>query len=120
YRFDLARLLVEAGEIDQAIQHFQQAQRHPKLRIPTLLQLGACFQAKGILDLAVHQYETAKQEIVAFDENKKEAIYQLGCCLEAMGQGERAVEEFKLVYSADIGFRDVAAKIDRFYSSQKK
>jgi tetratricopeptide (TPR) repeat protein len=80
------------------------------------MNLGACFQAKGLFDLAVQQFEIAKAEIPSFDETKKEAVYQLGCCFEAMGRAERAVEEFKVIYSSDIGFRDVAAKIDRFYA----
>jgi tetratricopeptide (TPR) repeat protein len=115
YKFDLGRLYREAGQIDLAIQQFQQAQRHPRFRIPALMQLGACFQAKDLFDLAVQHFEGVKTEIVAFDEQKKEAIYQLGCCFEAMGQPARAGEEFKLIYSWDIGYRDVAAKIDRYY-----
>jgi len=39
----------------------------------------------------------------------------LGCCFEAMGKKEEAIEEFKIVYSADISFRDVADKINAFY-----
>lgn len=116
YKFDLGQLYRETGQLDLAIQQFQVVQRSPKLRIGALMQLGSCFQAKGLFDLAVQQFETAKTEIIAFDEQKKEAIYELGCCFEAMGRGERAVEEFKLIYSWDIGFRDVAAKIDRFYA----
>jgi tetratricopeptide (TPR) repeat protein len=119
YKFELGQALFAAGEIDQAIQQFQVVQRSPKLRRDALMQLGACFQAKRLYDLAVQQYETAKAENLSFDEYKKEAIYQLGCCFEAMGRGERAVEEFKLIYSWDIGFRDVAARIDRFYSSSR-
>jgi hypothetical protein len=29
---------------------------------------------------------------------------------------DKAIEEFKIVYSADISFRDVADKINAFYS----
>jgi len=50
------------------------------------------------------------------DERKKDAIYELGCCLESMGEEGKAIEEFKVVYSADISFRDVADKINAFYS----
>ena len=50
------------------------------------------------------------------DARKKEAIYELGCCLDAMGKKEEAIEEFKLVYSADISFRDIADKINAFYN----
>jgi hypothetical protein len=50
------------------------------------------------------------------DERKKDAIYELGCCFESMGDQDKAIEEFKVVYSADISFRDVADKINAFYS----
>jgi lipopolysaccharide biosynthesis regulator YciM len=80
------------------------------------MHLGACFRDKGLFDLAVQQFHAVKAELAGFNEQKKEAIYQLGCCFEAMGRAERAVEEFKLIYSSDIGFRDVATKIDRFYA----
>jgi tetratricopeptide (TPR) repeat protein len=116
YKFELGQLYLETGQVDLAIQQFQVVQRAPRLRLGALMSLGACFQSKGLFDLAVQQFETAKAEIHAFDETKKEAIYQLGCCFEAMGRAERAVEEFKLIYSSDIGFRDVAARIDRFYA----
>ena len=36
-----------------------------------------------------------------------------------MNNGEAAMEEFKLVYSADISFRDVADKINAFYNQPK-
>ena len=51
------------------------------------------------------------------DDRKKEAIYELGCCHESMGNQEKAIEEYKLVYSADISFRDVSDKINAFYES---
>jgi hypothetical protein len=50
------------------------------------------------------------------DDRKKDAIYELGCCFESMGKQDNAIEEFKIVYSADISFRDVADKINAFYS----
>jgi hypothetical protein len=49
---------------------------------------------------------------------KKDIIYQLAECYEGMGRREDAINEFKLIYSEDIGFRDVADKINAFYSSR--
>jgi len=53
------------------------------------------------------------------DERKKTAIYELGCCYEAMQMPERAIEEFKIIYSSDISFQDVADKINTFYDQKK-
>jgi tetratricopeptide (TPR) repeat protein len=118
FKFGLGRLLLEAGELDAAIQQFQAAQRSPKHRIASLRHLGECFQAKGLFDLALQQFQTAKAELAAFDDEKKDVVYRLAGCLEAMGQTERALDEYKLVYSVDIGFRDVSSKIDGFYTKR--
>ena len=35
-----------------------------------------------------------------------------------MGKKEDAVEQFKHIYETDIGYKDVAAKVDAFYAGQ--
>jgi hypothetical protein len=52
------------------------------------------------------------------DDLKKEVIYELASCFEAMGKAESAIEEYKVIYSDDIGFRDVAAKINAYYAAK--
>jgi hypothetical protein len=49
------------------------------------------------------------------DDMKKDIVYELGCVFEATGNIEKAVEQFKEIYSVDIGFRDVAEKIEKYY-----
>lgn len=118
YRFDLGKLLFEAGEIDRAIQQFQISHRSPKVRLQSLTYLGACFKNKRQYDLAVEQYKTAKAEITAMNEQKKDVIYQLAQCFELMGNTEQAIAEYKAIYAADIGYRDVSAKIDEYYTKR--
>lgn len=115
-RHALGSLLLEAGQVDAAIAQFQQAQKGPQVRIPSLVGLGRCFKAKKLFDLAVAQLTSAKNDLAAMDDTKKDVIYELGVCFELMGKGDRAIEEFKIIYSEDIGFRDVADKINAFYS----
>ena len=50
------------------------------------------------------------------DDVKKEIIYELGDCYEKMGKKEEAINEFKLIYAEDIGYRDVADKINAYYA----
>ena len=50
---------------------------------------------------------------------KKEIMYELAQCWELKGDKTAAIEEYKKLYSADIGYRDVAQKIDDFYSSSE-
>lgn len=115
-RYTLGTLLLESGLTDPAIAQFQQAQKGPQVRIASLVGLGRCFKAKKLFDLAVAQLTTAKGELTQMDDQKKDVIYELGSCLELMGKGDAAIAEFKVIYSEDIGFRDVADKINAFYS----
>ncbi len=115
-RHALGALLLEIGQVDAAIAQFQQAQKGPQVRVVSLVGLGRCFKAKRLFDLAVAQLTLAKNELTTMDETKKEIIYELGGCYEAMGKGELAIEEFKVIYSEDIGFRDVADKVNAYYA----
>jgi tetratricopeptide (TPR) repeat protein len=112
----LGELLMSAGEIDAALAQFQQAQKGPPVRIAALCGLGRGFKAKKLYDLAVTQFTTLKAELGPLDEVKKDVLYELGTCLEAMGRRDDAIAEFKIIYSEDIGFRDVADKVNAFYA----
>ena len=68
--------------------------------------------------MAIEQFSILKEEIQVMDERKKEAVYELGNCYDQMGQKENAFEEYKLVYSADISFRDISDKVNSFYQSK--
>jgi tetratricopeptide (TPR) repeat protein len=114
-RFRLAELLLAAGEIEPAIAQYQQAQRSPKLRVRALLGLARGFRARRLLDLAIGQLTAAKAELPVMDDLKKEVVYELGDCLEQQQQAEAAIAQFKEIYTEDIGFRDVAAKINAHY-----
>ena len=115
-RFAFGALLLEQGQTDAAIAQFQQAQKGPQVRISSLVGLGRCFKAKKLYDLAVTQLTTAKNDLTTMDDAKKDVIYELGTCYQLMGKPDLAIEEFKIIYSEDIGFRDVAEKINAFYS----
>ena len=103
-RYRLAQSLFDAGHTEEAIAEYQQTQKNPKLRVPSLLGMARCFRTRGLIDLAVAQLATAKSEL---SDLKKEVIYELGCCYESLKQSEEAIAEFKTVYTEDIGFRDV-------------
>ena len=109
---------IEAGDHQGAIGNFQQAQKSPKVRIAALAGMGRALKARKMYDLAIQQFQTAKTELPVMDELKKDIVYQLAECYEGMGRQEDAINEFKLIYSEDIGFRDVADKINAFYSSR--
>ncbi|MDR1789070.1 MAG: tetratricopeptide repeat protein [Opitutaceae bacterium] len=117
-RFALAELLFKEGEYEQAIANYQQAQKSPKVRLQALSGMGRAFKARRMFDLAVAQFQAAKGEMGLMDDLKKEVIYELASCFEAMGRKEEAIGEYKVIYSDDIGFRDVAAKINAYYAGR--
>lgn len=80
--------------------------------------LSQCFAKRKMFDLAARKLQNAIKEKPGFDEEKKEMIYNLGCVFESMGKKEEAVDQFKLIYEVDIGYRDVAAKVDAYYAGQ--
>jgi len=117
-RFEMGQLYLQAGKITEAIQEFQKAQANPHKRIQALYYLGQCFARRGILDLAARTYQNAIKEKLLFDDEKKDLIYALAGVLEKVGKKEEAIEQFKLIYETDIGYKDVAAKVDAYYAGQ--
>lgn len=115
FKFELGVIQFDHGLINEAIGQFQLAQRNPQRRIRSLYYMARCFANKNQYDIAVEQLAKAKSELVIMDEPKKDIVYELGCVFEAMGEIEKAVEQFKEIYSVDIGYRDVASKIEKYY-----
>jgi tetratricopeptide (TPR) repeat protein len=115
-KYKLGKLYWEAGQFDAAIAQFSQSQKNPAYRVVSLIGLGRAYKAKQMYDLAVAQFALVKVEMHEMDENKKDITYQLGECYELMGRDEQAIVEFKSIYSDDVLYRDVAAKIDRYYT----
>jgi cytochrome c-type biogenesis protein CcmH/NrfG len=117
-RHDLGAAFLRAGRPAEAIRELQKAQHQPSRRIAALGLLGEAFAARGMLDLAARTLQNALKEKPVFDEEKKALHYQLGCVLERMQQPGAAVEQFKLIYENDVGYRDVADKVDAHYAAK--
>ncbi|HEY0457188.1 MAG TPA: tetratricopeptide repeat protein [Verrucomicrobiae bacterium] len=115
-RYELGELYFKAGKISEAIQEFQKAQSNPNRKLQSMAYLGQCFAARGMNDMAARKLQDALKEKLVFDDEKKELIYQLGCVLEKMGKKEEAIEQFKQIYEVDIGYKDVAQKVEKYYS----
>jgi tetratricopeptide (TPR) repeat protein len=117
-RFEMGVLYFEAGKISEAIQEFQKAKSNLNKRIAAMNYLAQCFAKRKMFDIASKTLQEAVKEKSVFDDEKKDLIYNLGAVLESMGKKEEAVEQYKLIYEVDIGYKDVAAKVDAFYSGQ--
>jgi tetratricopeptide (TPR) repeat protein len=117
-RFELGQLYFQMGKITEAMKEFQKAQGNPHRRIQALSYLGQCFARRGINDLAATTLQDAIKEKVVFDDEKKELVYLLGCVYEKMAKREEAIAQFKTIYAVDVGYKDVAEKIDAYYGGQ--
>jgi Flp pilus assembly protein TadD len=117
-RFELGALYFQAGKIGEAIQEFQKAQNNPHKRIAALGFLAKCYAARKMFDLAAKRLTEAIKEKQLFDDEKKDLTYTLGSVLETMGKREEAIEQFKLIFDVDIGYRDVEKKVNDYYAGQ--
>ncbi len=115
-RFDMGIQYYEREMLNEAIQQFQAAQRSPKHRLQSIFYLGMCFKRKKQYDMAVEQLEHALTESETMDNTRKEILYQLGLILLETDRQERAMECFKQIYQVDIGYKDIAQRIEAQYS----
>ncbi len=118
FRFELGALYFQTGKIGEAIAEFQKAQQNPHKRIAAMSYLAQCFARRGMNDSAVRTLQNAIKEKPAFDEEKKDLIYNLGCVFEKMAKPAEAIEQFLMIYEMDVTYRDVGAKVDAHYASQ--
>jgi tetratricopeptide (TPR) repeat protein len=117
-RYEMGVLYFQADKFSEAIAEFQKAQQNPHKRGPAMSYLAQCFAKRKMFDLAARTLQNAIKEKPGFDDEKKDLVYNLGCVFESMGKKEEAVEQFKIIYEMDIGYKDVAAKVDAFYAGK--
>jgi tetratricopeptide (TPR) repeat protein len=117
-RYEMGLLYFQAGKINEAAAEFQKAKNNPHKQVPALNYLAQCFTKKKMYDLAARNFQTAIELKQVLDEEKKDLIYNLGCVLELMGKKVEAIDQFKILYETDMGYRDVAAKVDAFYAAK--
>ena len=110
-RFDLGAGLLESGDVDEAIGELQQAVKDPRKKADATFMLGRAFQQKGLPDLALGQYDKALQA-ASGGMRAKEALYEMGVICEEQGKASDALSHFSKILEQDIGFRDVAKKVE--------
>jgi len=117
-RYEMGVLYFNAGKITEAMAEFQKAKNNPNKKGPSMNYLAQCFAKRKMFPLAVSTFQEAIKEKQIFDDEKKELVYNLGTVFEAMEKTKEAIEQFEQIYAIDIGYKDVAAKVDKFYSEQ--
>ena len=119
-RFELACLLWDIGDVDHALEEFQHSQRNPQRKLESMVYMGRCFAAKERYDMAIEQFEGALSEMKYMDKDKMKALYYEGTTYEAMGEAEKALECFKQIYAVNVGYLDVADRINAYYDQKKE
>jgi tetratricopeptide (TPR) repeat protein len=118
-RFDLAVLYFNGNFIDNAIEQFQYARKNLQRKVTCMVYLGRCFLIKNHCDMAIEQLSSAIAEMLVMDKGKKEALYYLAQTYEAAGNPEKALENYKEIYQADVNYLDVGKKVQDYYNSKK-
>ncbi|MFN0245059.1 MAG: tetratricopeptide repeat protein [Planctomycetota bacterium] len=113
-RLGLGRRLLRAGETDGAMSELQKAVVDPRSKREAQFFLAQCFQAKGFRDLANKEYLHALEGSAATDERAKEILYNLGALAESEGKESEARGYYSRIFEVDVGYRDVAGKMERF------
>lgn len=106
--------LMQGGRHDKAIAEFQKAVKDPKFKIGAQNLMGKCFQAKGVLPIAISQFEEALRGVADPDSPMaKEIKYNLAIAYEENGQPDKALSYYQQIMAADIGYRDVSSRVDQ-------
>jgi len=113
-RVQLGKRLLRAGDADAALAELQKATTDPRHEREARALLAQCFQKKGFLDLARKEYERALGEGRELDERAKEILYNLAEIAASESDRAGARGFYARIYEVDVGFRDVAAKMDAF------
>src|SRR6266850_2678941 len=127
--YNTATAYKEMGLLDEAIREFQTATglTAPADGTPRYFQccnmLGHCFVQKGMPQAAVLWFKKGLAAPGRTAEEYKALQYELGSAYEAMGDLGRAVAAFTEVYGVDVGYRDIADKLQSLQAraaAQKK
>ncbi len=113
-RLKLGRQLMRQEAVDEAVAEFQRAVEDPRVGCDAQFSLGLAFQKKGFTDLAKKNYERALEGSSGFDERSKEILYNLGSIAEEEGDAEQARTFFARIFEIDIGYRDVATRMEHY------
>jgi tetratricopeptide (TPR) repeat protein len=113
-RLQLGKRLLKKGDLDAALAEFQKAQADARVQREARMGMAQCFQRKGYGDLARREYLRVLDGVQEIDERAKETLYALGEIAEGESKADEARSFYARVYEVDIGYRDVADKMERF------
>jgi tetratricopeptide (TPR) repeat protein len=119
YHFELGEALFKVGRYQDALRELQMGKKQPSVRHKAMNLLGLSFLKLKMNDMAVRNFAEAANELPVMDDVKMEIVYNLGLAYEAIKQPDKALEEcWKKIYDYDMGYRDVAKRVEESYSRE--
>jgi tetratricopeptide (TPR) repeat protein len=122
--FNMATAYKEMDLLDEAIREFQTAAGLTKPADGTARyfqccnMLGHCFVQKGMPRAAVLWFKKGLDAPGRAPEEYKALQYELGSAYEQMGDLQRAIGVFTEVYGLDVGYRDIAERLQELQGRQ--
>jgi tetratricopeptide (TPR) repeat protein len=117
YHYEFGEALYKSGQYKRAGEELQFALKQPSVRYQAMNYMGLSFMKRGMLDFAIKQLAGAESELPVMDDLKKEIVYNLGLAYEANTQADKALDQWKKIYEVDMGYRDVAERVEASYGS---
>ena len=120
-RFNYGELCYHLGDLDHAIEQFQQTRRHPDFELMSYNMLGLCFASKRgymMLDLAIKQFKKGLETKGRPEQDYLETRYNLAMVLYQNNRAAEALAELRECYNVDIAYRDVRSWIQKIENEQ--
>ncbi len=115
-RFRYGELCYHLGDLDHAIEQFQQTRRSSEFELHSYNMLGLSFAKKrgyNMADLATRQFKKGLELKGYEDQDYLELRYNLAMLHYQSGRAREALGEFKHCYNVDITFKDVRSWIQK-------
>jgi len=110
-RYELA-IFYEEKEDDKALSLLQTIERVPsEYQLDAQLRLGKLFFKKGTRNIAEEYFNKVIEAAMPMDK-KVDLLYQIGAAFEEHDIPEKALDIYKKIISFDIGFKDVAKRLE--------
>ncbi len=110
-RYELATFY-EEKEDDKALSLLQTIERVPsEYQLDAQLRLGKLFFKKGTRNIAEEYFNKVIEAVMPMDK-KVDLLYQIGAAFEEHDIPEKALDIYKKIISFDIGYRDIAKRLE--------
>ena len=81
--------------------------------------LAQCFAKRKMFDLAARTLQNAIKEKAGASTTKRKTWFTTSAaCSKAWAKKRKPSSNSNIIYEMDIGYKDVAAKVDAFYAGQ--